>query len=306
MKDIGTVKIHCISEALSPLTHMMGVSGNESIINREYVLHDGTMKSIPVISGNAIRHKMVREPGALFLVDTLGLRGKLTIDQANYLFTGGSLSESSISDNLRRIADMQILFPLLRLLGGSLRNQVVGGSLFVLRGVMVCEENRYAIEKSLPDGFSLPEQALKSCEDYVRPYQYTRGEAARRSDAGELLDTVDAKADSNLMIYAGQSVIPGALFYHGFVLYNVSRLEIGAMIHSLRRWAENDGTIGGMARIGHGRLNTSIVFEPTEDFFGGAVDADECASAYVEHVENHAEACVAWLNDAFSAREKKK
>lgn len=80
---------------------------------------------------------MVREPGALYIVDMLGLRGKLNIDQANYLFTGGSLTESSTNDNLKRIAEMQHLFPLLRLLGGSLRNQVIGGSLFVLRGIMI-------------------------------------------------------------------------------------------------------------------------------------------------------------------------
>jgi hypothetical protein len=170
MKEIGTVKIHCISEVISPLTHMMGVSGNESVINREYVLHEGVAKAVPVISGNSIRHKMVREPGAMHLVDALGLRGKLTIDQANYLFTGGSLSESSVSDNLRIIANMQTLFPLLRLLGGSLRNQVIGGSLFVLRGVMLCEENRNVIQRSLPEEYLLPESALKSCEEFVRPY----------------------------------------------------------------------------------------------------------------------------------------
>jgi hypothetical protein len=111
--------------------------------------------------------------------------------------------------------------------------------------------------------------------------------------------------DSNLMIYAGQSIIPGALFYHGFILYNVSWLEIGALFHSIGLWKESGGTIGGMARIGHGKLSTSIIFEPVEDFFGGEVGINECINEYVQHVKDNSSNCIAWLNDAFGERKKK-
>ena len=305
MKEIGTVKIHCVSEALSIITHMMGVKGNEALINRENILHDGCIKSVPVLSGNALRHKMIREPGALHLVDALGLRGQLTIDQANFLFTGGSLSESSVTDNLKRIADMQSLFPLLRLLGGSLRNQVIGGSLFVLRGTIICEETRSIVQSSLPEGYLLPEEMLRSCEEFIRPYQYTRGSAEKRPDSAELIKEHDAPIDSNLMIYAGESVIPGAIFYHGFVCYNVSRLEIGALLHAFESWQNLGGVVGGYGRIGHGKLKTTLIIEPVIDFFGNDIDIEKSIEDYKDHVKTNASACVIWLQDALGDRKEK-
>jgi hypothetical protein len=248
---------------------------------------------------------MIREPGALYLVDALGLRGQLTIDQANFLFTGGSLSESSVTDNLKRIADMQRLFPLLRLLGGSLRNQVIGGSLFVLRGTIICEETRSIVQSSLPEGYFLPEEIMRSCEEFIRPYQYTRGSAEKRPDSAALIKDHDTQIDSNLMIYAGESVIPGAIFYHGFICYNVSKIEIGALLHAIQLWSASGGVIGGYGRIGHGKLNTSFIIEPVIDFFGNDIDIEKSIEDYKDHVKANASLCVDWLQDAFGYRKEK-
>jgi hypothetical protein len=283
---------------------MMGISGNESVINRESILCNGVIRKVPVLSGNALRHKMVREPGALHLVKACDLEGKLNIDQANYLFNGGSLSESSATENFSRIAEMQKLLPLVRLLGGSLRNQVIGGSLIAQRGILVCEENRENIEKMLPSDFELPKNRLRSSEDFIDQYQYTRGDARRRNDAGLLLEE---KSDdgTNLMIYSGQSVTPGAIFYHGFILSNVSALEVGALFNALYEWDALGGTIGGSARIGHGKLKTSFWMESGEDFHGPELDAPELAKAYREHCEANKEKIVDWLMTAFPKRERK-
>lgn len=306
MNLVKHCKIHAISEALTPLTHMMGTSGNETIINREAVFFRGGIRHVPAISGNAIRHRMIREPGALYLVKALGLYGKLTIDQANYLFNGGSLTESSTAENLGRIAEMQSLFPLLRLLGGSLRNQVVGGSLLVQRGQLVCEENRDTIQKQLPEGYHLPEATLRASDEFVSGLQYTRGDAGKRADAGDILAEIPEAGGSNLMIYSGQSIIPGALFYHGFILQNVSPLEVGAILHALGQWVEAGGTIGGSARIGHGRLKTSIFFEGGENFFGDELNPAEVVADYIRHVEANKAECARWLSDAFPAKKGKK
>jgi hypothetical protein len=306
MNTVKTCKIHCLSEALSPITHMMGVSGNESIINRESVLYNGVIRQIPVLSGNALRHKMIREPGALHLVKACDLEGKLNIDQANYLFNGGSLTESSTTptENLRRIAEMQELLPLIRLLGGSLTNQVVGGSLIVERGILVCEENRENIRKMLPTDFELPKQRLRSSEDFIDQYQYTRGDAQRRNDAALLLEEKGSD-ETNLMIYSGQSVVPGAVFYHGFILQNVSPLEIGALLNALNGWESLGGTIGGSARIGHGRLQTRFWMELGEDLHGSGLDTGELVAAYRGHCEASKEKIVDWLMSAFPKRERK-
>lgn len=302
-KKIKTARIHCLSEVLSPLTHMMKTSGNEAIINREQVVYGDTVRYVPVLSGNAIRHRMIREPGAMYLTKQCGLYGKLTVDQANYLFNGGSLSESSVSENLTKIAAMQELLPLVRLLGGSLRNQVVGGSLIVQRGVLVCEENKDVIGKMLPEGYTLPEQSIFSSEHFVSEYQYTRGDAKKHKDAPEMIGESGEKSDSNLMIYTGQSIMPGSFFYHGFILQNVSMLEVGALLHALQQWDATSGTLGGQARIGHGKMKTSIFFEQGEDMHCG-VDPAEAVLAYIKHVDENKDAIVQWLNETFPSKKK--
>jgi len=302
---IKVCRMHCLSEAQSPITHMMGTSGNEAVINRESVLYDGLVRQVPVLSGNAIRHKMIREPGALHLVKACGLEGKLTLDQANYLFNGGNLTESSPTENLAKIAEMQELLPLIRLLGGSLRNQVIGGSLIVGRGILVCEENREAIEKMLPEGFELPSGRLRSCEDFIGQYQYTRGDASKRKDANAILKEKDNDAKSNLMLYSGQSIIPGAMFYYQFIMQNVSELEIGAMLNSLYEWDMAGATIGGSARIGHGKLQTYYMIE-AENETAVSLEPKELADAYKKHCESNKEKIAEWLFNAFPVKEKRK
>jgi hypothetical protein len=309
MKEIGTVKIHCISEVATPLTHMMGVSGNESIINREKVLHENIVKDVPVISGNSLRHKIVREPGSLYLIDKLELREKLNIDQANYMFTGGSLSESSTNENLKKIADMQNYFPLFRLLGGSLKNQVIGGSLFSLRGIMICEENREQLKSFLPEEYILPEEQLKSCEHFITNYQYTRGDAGKMKEAINILseqeiEEVKNKGDNNLMIYNGQAILPGALFYSGFILNNISRLEVGALLLSVREWQDKGSFIGGMSRIGHGKIDMKLIIESSKDFYDSEIDFEKSIEDYEKHVIENKDNCVKWLNDCFPHSKK--
>jgi len=303
MKQIGTVKIHMLSEALSPITHMMGVSGNESIINREKVFHDGKVKDIPVLSGNALRHKMIRESGSMYLVDQLDMRGKLSIDQANYMFTGGSLSESSTNDNIPLIADMQRFSPLFRLLGGSLKNQVVGGSLFVSRGLLCCEENQDTIQKQIGD-YKVPEKKLFPAQHFIDKYQYTRGEAGRMKDAPEMIKNIDDQVKTNLMIYNGESVISGSLFYHNLTLYNVSPLEVGAALHSLELWQNTGGIIGGSARIGHGKLKTNYWIDGLMDWFGSEKDPGELVKDYISHVSRNADNFKSWLKKAFPTKEE--
>ena len=193
---------------------------------------------------------------------------------------------------------MQYLFPLFRLLGGSLKNQVIGGSLFSFRGVMICEENRDVLNHMLPENFELPVESMKSCEPFITDYQYTRGDAERRNDSAEILDQQEHEKETktNLMIYNGQAVLPGALFYHGFILNNISRLEVGALLLSLREWISSGSFLGGMSRIGHGKVETKIIPEYCADFFDSEIDFEKSVEQYEEHVFANKEKCIAWLN----------
>ena len=72
-----TFKVNLIGTALTPITHMMGTKGNEAIVNREAIMYNGKVRQVPFLSGNAIRHKMIREPGAFHLIEKCQLKGKL-------------------------------------------------------------------------------------------------------------------------------------------------------------------------------------------------------------------------------------
>lgn len=287
----ASYRVYLWSEAQSPITHMSGTVGNEALIAREPVDTPAGKRWVPVLSGNAMRHRLLREPGALWLIDTLGLKGKLSLQQLNFLLHGGNLTDSTGREDTVRIAEMQDLFPLLRLMGGALPDQILKGSLLMWRGLLVCEENRPHL--SMPEGFAIPAAALKPAEHFVEGYQYTRGDAARRPEwyDGE---TRDPDAKSNLMIFSGQQVIRGACFLHGFDIPHGSPLELGCLFHALALWQSQGGSVGGMASKGHGRLSTAVL--------GGEHDIASLMGVYVDHVQASAEKCQAWLSRVFAKK----
>lgn len=278
--------VRCLSEAVSPITHASGTVGNEAVIAREPVYTDRGLMHVPFLSGNAIRHRAVREPGVMWLIDRYGLRGKLSLPQLNFLLHGGNLTQSTASENTCRIADMHRLWPLLRLCGGSLPDQILSGSMDVWRGTMVCEENRKSLQGSMP---YLPTGRLLSFERFVGGYQYTRGDG-KKTNVARAEPAEDGP--SNLMIYSGSAVNRGALFFHGFVIKHVSELELGALLMSLALWQANGGTIGGNSRLGHGRLSTTLLDS----------HSDGLRRAYAEYADSVKDDAVEWLNDAFTPK----
>lgn len=290
--------LHLVIETLSPLTHMMGVNGNEALINREAIIYDGKISHIPTISGNALRHRLIRENGAYYIIGVCNLAGKLNIDQLNYLFNGGSLVESSVSTNIKRIAEMQESLPLYRLLGGCLRNQIVAGSLHMGRGILVCRENVDRINKVIPEEFKI-ENAIFPAERYVDQYQYTRGDAEKMKDidffaAIDELNSGEDKSKSNLMIFNGQSIVSGAMFYCEIVLQNVSDLELGAALHCLNRW---NGFIGGQGSRGHGKCKGYLLgIDPVESL--------RLIGEYTNHVNSNKSKIIGWLFEQFPSKNK--
>lgn len=282
-----TYTVLCLSEAAAPITHMARTAGNEAIVAREPVVSQAGVAWVPVLSGNALRHRLVREPGARWLIEEYGLAGKLSLLQLNFLMHGGNLTEGGGRENTARIAAMQRLFPLLRLIGGTLPDQILAGSLLVGRGTLVCRENASALASLLPDGWRLPDNALHSAEHFVSGYQYTRGDG--RKTASALLAETGEPSDSNLMIFSGQAVTRGACFLHAFTLQHVAEVELGALAWSLRLWQQAGGTVGGQGARGHGRLSTSVHCD---------ADIEAATDAYVAHARSVKNEAVEWLNAA--------
>jgi hypothetical protein len=283
----------CLSECLSPITHMAGVEGNEAIVAREAATPRG-VAMVPYLSGNAIRNRCVREPGMRWLIDEWGLAGELSLLQLNFLLHGGSLTEGGAKEDTARVVAMGRLMPLARLLGGCLPDQVLAGSLHCWRGTLVAEENRPAL---MAMGLPIPDR-LRPAESFVSGYQYTRSDAGKGTPALAAGGDRPADAPSNLMIFSGQAVMRGAIFAHGFTVRHGSDLECGALLWSLRLWQGSGGTVGGMAARGHGRLATSLVGGPD------AAEAGRLCDLYRAHAEANGDEGRAWLAAAFAPKGK--
>jgi hypothetical protein len=298
MEKLKIYKIYYLLETLSPLTHMMETAGNESMINREPVIYNKRKVYVPVLSGNSIRHRMIRQPGSFYLIDQIGIEGNMGIDQLNFMLYGGSLSETKTNTNLKKIAKMEELFPLYRLLGGALKNQIISGSLNVWRGLLLCEENRETINKYLPVSFNIDKKLLPA-DIFVGKYQYTRGDIKNIKSINNKiknLKLLDERDKSNLMLYNGQQINRNSIFFGGFSTGYVSEMEIGCLFHCLQLWAENYRTLGGMVAKGHGLTDMYYFLENN-------IDINRYVNMYIEYVERYKNEMIEWLNGNFPRKE---
>lgn len=263
-----------LSICQSPLTHMAGTQGNEQVVMREPVMTAGGTRWVPMLTGNAIRHRMIRSSAARYLVEQWGLSGELSMQQLNFLFHGGRLYQKGGRIDLALQSRVYDIFPHLKLLGCSLPGHIVPGHLKAGRGLLVCRENHSRLERMLPDGFSLP-SPLRPATAYIQPWTYYRSHAV--TSAPDLLPPeAGEEPDPSLMIMSGQSVVPGAAFLHSMDVYHVDDIALGCLIHSLRVWQQYGSTIGGQSNRGHGKLDTLMHCDRD--------DTEELASQYVNHV----------------------
>lgn len=276
--------IDLMLEAASPITHMSGTEGNEAVLMREPVIADGSVAHVPVLTGNALRHRALRQSGYLWLIASINMSGKLRSAMANFLLNGGAVSESTRDADLKGVAEAIELLPLLGVLGGCLPDQIIPGRASVGRAILACRENASRISSLFPDWTEDVGQ-LRPAHDFVGGYQYTRGEAGRyiQTDA----EPEDA---SNLMIFSGESVISGAVFFSRMRFRRPSDIQVGAILHALGLW---DGSIGGQSSRGHGQLHVSARIN-------GEVDQGSMVSSYVKHVEERGEEIRGWLEKRFA------
>lgn len=277
------MRIIATSKTLSILTHQKGTEGNESLLNDEEVLTPWGRRKVAILSGNAIRNRMIRDSGAKYLVESLGLSGSLTRDVLGLLFHGGMRREKSMPVSTAKIADMQRLFPLLDLLGCCLPEDIVAGKLKCMIGVLACAENTDRINAITPEDWSLDKLPVAS--NFCGRYQYVRGKLS----ADQLKTVNDDGTENKMMPFSGTCVVPGAIFVHGFSVTGANQLQYGCLMHSISQW---DGTIGGQSSKGHGMLQTKIQSHPDWDL-------GESIELYENHVQENADECKEWLDQCY-------
>ena len=283
------MRILATSKALSKLTHQKGTEGNESLLNDEDVLTPWGRRKVAILSGNAIRNRMVRNPGAQHLVESLGIIGSLTRDILGLLYHGGLRREKSMLVSTAKIADMQRLFPLLDLLGCCLPEDIVAGKLKCMVGLLACYENADRINALTPEDWTFGN--LPSASSFYGRYQYVRGKLT----AGQLAAASDDGADNKMMPFSGTCVVPGAVFVHGFSAAGATQLHYGCLMNCLSQW---DGTIGGNSSKGHGVLQTKVQNHPEWS-------ASESIELYNDHISDNAAECRDWLEQCYVKPAKK-
>ena len=280
---------------MSPITHQLGTVGNESIVNTEDVRTSLGVRKVPKLSGNAIRHRMIRAPGAEYLIEALDLAGQLNRDTMNLLYHGGLKRVAAQLASLQRIADMQRLFPLLDLLGCCLPEDIVEGKLAAMQAMLVCSENMNRIQSIVPGDWKAGD-GIANASSFVSRWQYVRGKLPK-SELSETLDEGDTD-DSKMMPFSGTCVMPGAVWLHGFVIGSrATQLHYGCLIHCLRRWQASGAMIGGQSSRGHGILDMQL---QSCDW-----DQDESAAMYEQHVTDNAVECREWLLSCYEKPAKK-
>lgn len=304
------VIVYAVSVAQSRITQAQGSSGNRMIIQRDEVKTPLGVRQVPSLTGNAFRTRSVREPGFRWLIEQTGLSERLTKPEAYFLLRGGAeYVGNGGRESLQDIVELSRVSPLCGLLGGVTPKQMFAGSLSCDSGVLVCEENRFRLRSFLPPGVDISTYQLAPASDFTTGYQYTRS-GSEKGTAGMFSEEEDSmlrfksgrtppgesKDKSNQMIYSGESIMPGAVFVHRYCLAHPKRLEVGALLWSLRLWVASGNSFGGMGRVGHGKLYSQFHF-PDE-----YVGADE---EYVQHVFEHIDSFALWLRRAFGVSEEK-
>lgn len=270
--------IHMISTALSPITHMHGTAGNVALLQREAVIDAfGKVCSVPCLSGNALRHALVRVPAARFMCKTVGIDG-MPYQLADLLFHGGRLTKAN---PLTASGTRELLkcVPFLALLGGALPGQILEGCLKVSRGLLICRESADIIERR--SGVRV--QGIDGAESYVGSYLYTRG-----------AEENNPEAVADRMIYEGECVRAGAKLYHTLTLENSDPLVIGCLLKALTDASKD---IGGMGRIGHGELHIEWFCEDIDD-------AQKYIESYTQYLKASAPVVSAALVQLFGNSEQ--
>lgn len=234
---------------------------------------------VPVISGNTLRHQVVRAPAWAHLCRMLGLpaahagQGTLPLAVEAIFVNGGNIRAGAKqpTNTFALAGRIRRAFPTLDLLGGVTDSFDLGESHLKVSPHLVCLENR----KGLPGYLAAQPEAQISAFDLLD--QITETRQATANGVGQ-------------MIRSFEVLIPGAKVYLRLTLSPWAQsLTRGALVCALAEYARGLNVLGGQTARGYGQMVVERLFE-----FAGAQDD---AAAYEEYLAAHREQLVAWMAD---------
>lgn len=301
--------------ALSSIHHNGGdKNGTVSQLRREkFVQPNGTVKEVPIISGNAIRgilrdrgmFQMLRELGYGVNEETGEVKG-LSLNAFYFLFSGGALVSTG-KEGLD-VGDFQILkelIPLVGIFGGAKGNAIMPGKMDMGKMYPICKE----LSHLLPPRF-MPEQP-QTIWDYCQVEMFTRRDDAKNDRVLPMLESSKPIVESNAlfsnaeistlekkeekkapqqMIYNVETLAAGTQLYWKIVLRDVTDIEFEAFIATMLEFSKH-ATIGGKAATGHGEIaihmENWLEIDSRASLNGKEVDF-VLGTKYSEHLKNRA------------------
>lgn len=226
---------------------------------------------LPQYSANALRHELVREPLMWHLYQALGIPfdGPLASRTALH-YNGGDLKRSGSAGVFWARKAIRETYPHLALLSGSTDTFMLGESNLRVHVWLVCRENRRALA---PLGI----EADVSAFDLLDRVTLTRH--ASRLGGHESVQTA--------MPFTFEALVPGAEIVARLGLTPYAQdLEEGALATAVETFRRLDGTLGGQAARGYGRVE-----------IGWLGDAPGHGEAYQAYAVEHAEVLKAGIED---------
>lgn len=213
---------------------------------------EAVVMPVPSISGNALRHCMIREPGANRLIAELGLQPytnklvdeHLTIGVTRFLYSGGQLQAKAKSPSKYDLleADLRQRYPIVDAVGGSTDSWLMTESACKVAGWVVCEENNRAT------------QAIAGIESKVSIFDYLSEETKTRAGIG------GKDKESGQMIFSYEVLAAGLPVVVEVSFNPFSQpLTIGAVWQAVQDWSVQGGIVGGRSQIGHSRFAMEVL-----------------------------------------------
>ncbi len=235
---------------------------------------------VPTVSGNALRHQIVREPAWLHLCEHLGLeekepgKGPVPAGVEAIFYNGGNIAAGAKqpSNVFALAAKIRQMYPSLDLLGGVTDSFDLGESRLQVAGWLVCAENREALRGSL--AYHLPAATI-SAFDLLDDVTMTR--QASPQGVGQ-------------MIMSFETLCPGTQVLVRFGLQPFTPVRTrGALEAAVETFRTNGPSVGGQAARGFGHCQMRWLTEPD--------NGEEALEQYEEYLANNAEQLAEWLMD---------
>lgn len=276
MSYTGRIEIRAV--ALDAIHHGAGTEGNTVVLRRQEVLGpDGSIDTVPFVSGNSIRH-MIRDAGVRYALEAMAVPPEsLSKAVVDLLFSGGSLTSKGSAMTLAKARRIAELFPILAVLGYSAGSRITGGRIEVAHLHLVAEQNLFrrpetiapGIDRWLIDGNAQTGSEFGTRHDAARiahaaSYLALPAQAAQVAGADAPKGRTKEKKDSEStqMIYDWEVVLPGAEFFGAITYRALKEAELSALVSALSHACDgrhSDGGylfhVGAKRGTGHGRMS---------------------------------------------------